>query len=177
MQLTATRITLPTNDWKIQSFKEMQALSEETLCFSATLVHVPTKAKFTLRNDGHGGSSFMQRAGVEREPFVVAEKAWDEFVEACRPVLRESVAHEPQFADLYDDLSVGLLQDAVIDLFVSEASVRKQLSKAATRACVREPEQGPGEFYIYNVAPEVLKRQGTVKGEYWDKAADNWVAL
>lgn len=177
MQLTATEITLPNDEWKIQSFKEVKSLSEETMCFSAILVHVPTKAKFTLRNDGHGGSSFMNRYDYTKpESYVVAEKAWAEFVEACRPVLQDTIKDEGElYGDLYLTADFHLLEDSVINLFTEEASVRKSLTKSVTNACVRYNDYPVGEFEIYNVSPEVLKKSGKNFGKYWDRALDNWV--
>lgn len=177
MQLTATGITLPNNDWKIQSFKEVKSMSEETMCFTAVLVHLPSKLKFTLRNDGHGGSTFMQRYSADAAKYATVEQEWKAFVEACRPALKATVADEPQFADLYDEMDSYLMEDSVLSMFAEEAAVRKALSKSETNACVRTPEDAAGEFGIYSVSPEVLKRSGKVKGEYWDKATENWVAL
>jgi len=177
MQLNATEITLPNDDWKIQSFKEVKSLSEETMYFSAVLVHVPSKAKFSIQNDGHGGSNFMNRAELNPAKYAVADKAWKEFVEACRPALKATVAHEEDFADLYDNIDFHMLEDAVISLFAEEASFRKALAKADVKACVRQPQHVPGEFVMYNVSPDVLKRSGKVQGKYWDKAVENWVSL
>jgi hypothetical protein len=177
MQLTATGITLPNNDWKIQSFKEIKSMSEETMCFTAVLVHLPSKVKFSIHNDGHGGSNFMTRVGTDATKYRAVEAEWKKFVEDCRPALAATVAHEEEYSDLYDTMDGYMLEDSVISLFAEEAAVRKALSKADVKACVRTSEDGPGEFGIYSVSPEVLKRSGKVKGEYWDKALENWVAL
>lgn len=177
MQLTATGVTLPNNDWKIQSFKEYKMMSEETMAFSAVLVHIPTKVKFTLKNDGHGGSSFRQRYDADRDKYIPVEKAWEEFVLACRPALQATVAHEESYADLYDNMEFYGLEDSVISLFTEEMAYRKDLAKADVKACVRNETHGPNEFDIYNVSPETLKTTGKVQGVYWDKKAENWLPL
>lgn len=177
MQLTATLIELPNSEWEIRNFKEMKSLSEETMCFTATLTHLPTKAKYTLENSGHGGETFMRHYDVDRSKYVVADAAWKDFLEACRPVLVETVADEPMYVEMYNEMDVHGLEDSVLGLFSEEAAVRKMLSRAATNACVRQDSDRAGSFDVYNASPEFLIKQGKVHGQYWDKTRQEWVAF
>ncbi|MBC9704878.1 MAG: hypothetical protein H9W81_07860 [Enterococcus sp.] len=173
MLLPVTNVELPSDEWKIQGYKENKDFSEETICYKATLTHLPTKVKFYISNEGHGGSDMMDwdhRLPKAKEAY----DAWKKFVKDCAPVLQASVndSTEEWMRGLYDDAD-NIDHDSVIGLFVEEAANQQMLSRK--RGTVVRTEPTSGAFKIYKHTPEVL--MGRVQGEYWDKATKNWVSL
>lgn len=172
--LPITGIELPNGDWTLQNFKENRAFSEETVCFTATLVHLPTKYKFHVRNDGRGGAHFID-GDYSNPKHREVQAIWEQFVHDCLPALQASVADSPHewARDLYQNHS-SMDEESVVDLLVTEAAAQKDLSRK--RGLIVRTPKSNDTFDIYsNATPEMLA--GKVQGEYWDKKAKNWVAL
>jgi hypothetical protein len=173
--LPITEITLPNDEWEMQSFKENRAFSEETTCFTAVLVHKPTKYKMHVRNDGRGGSHFID-GDYQHPKHAEVQAKWKQFVLDSLPALRESIK-DSMFdykADWY--LTPSHMDDeSVVDLFVVEMQNQQDLSRKRG-VIVRKPDGEKGTFVQYMKAtPEALA--GKVQGEFWDKKTKNWVAL
>lgn len=173
MTLPITNVVLPSDEWKMQSFKENKSFSEETVCYKAVLVHLPTKFKFYVSNEGHGGSDMMD--WDRRDPNAQkALAAWKQFVKDCIPMLQESVndSDEEWLRGLYDN--VETVEDGtILGYFVDELSNQQTLSRK--RGTVVRTDPNSDNFSIYNRTPEQL--MGRIAGEYWDKKTKNWVAL
>lgn len=171
MLLPVTNLELPSDEWEMRNFKESKAFSEETMCFTAVLVHLPTKVKVEISNDGNGGADKM--FWDQRQPKLAeALAAWEQFKTDCQPVLQASVANEPQewLRTLYDNY---VSEECVVGLFTNELSNQKMLS--ASRATMVRKDANDVEFRKYKFTPEELV--GHVQGEYWDKKTKSWVAL
>lgn len=61
-----SQITINNNTFSFKSFKTVKWMSEETLCFSATLL-LNGKSIGTAENDGHGGATFVRFNDRETE--------------------------------------------------------------------------------------------------------------
>lgn len=173
MTLPLTNVVLPSDEWKMQSFMENKAFSYETTCYKAVLVHLPTKFKFYVSNEGHGGSDMMD--WDHRDPNAKeALDAWKQFVKDCIPVLQASVADEEEewIRNLYDNTET-VEDGSILAFFVEELINQKSLSRK--RGTVVRKDPNSDIFDIYNGTPEQLK--GRIVGEYWDKKAKNWVSL
>lgn len=173
MFLPATKVTLPSADFSMRKFKPVYSRSEETLCFTAELVHVPTGGVIYLDNEGHGGDTFAN-FDTTKDNWREVSKAWREFVESCRPVLAEGVKGT-DFEGIYD--RGDGLDDSVIGLFTTEADRQKEYN-AKRGLVIRTPDMEEGEYGIYpqGVTPEHLKAQN-FQGEYWDKKKKSWIAI
>lgn len=177
MLLPVTDITLPSADFQLRKFKEAKNMSEETMAFTAELVHVPTKYVFYVKNDGRGGCHFYDGDHTHKG-HAQAQNAWLDFCEASLPALKDSNAkNAPDFMqDFYDKVEPADMRDRpdeVLDLFLIEAATQGDLSRK--RGTVVRKQASDQEFSIYKAKPEELK--GRVQGEYWDKASKNWIAL
>lgn len=173
--LPITEITLPSDEWAMQSFKENKSFSEETTCFTAVLVHLPTKYKMHVRNDGRGGSHFID-GDFQHPKHREVQALWAQFVLDCLPALRESIKGSmyEYKTDWYLEPS-SMDDESVVDLFVAEMQNQQDLSRKRG-VIVRNPDGDKGVFTQYPKAtPEQLI--GKVKGEFWDKKSKNWVAL
>lgn len=171
--LPVTCVELPSDEWEMRSYKQNLAFSEETLCFTANIVHLPTKTKMEVRNDGHGGSDFI--FWDQSQPKVQeAMAAWKQFVKDCTPALQASVANDPNewVRGIYDD---GASEESVIGLFTNELSNQKMLSGKRGLVVRKDPKAIDFSIYRAGTTPEQLA--GRVSGEYWDKKTKNWVAL
>lgn len=178
-----TDVLMPSADWKMSNLKLNDAFSQETTCFQAKMTHTPTKRSFYVRNGGCGGENMYDgeenQSRSDHEAFL---SDWSLFVASCNDALKQSVANQVDWEDLYDnDNYTGeefdtMQSDCVISLFLSEMENQAMLSRKRGLV-VRTPEsRKKGSFSIYSKAtPEQLT--GKVAGEYWDKKAKNWVAL
>lgn len=169
--LPVTNVELPSDEWEMRGFKENKSFSEETMCFKATLVHLPTGVKAEISNDGNGGSDFVMWDHRQKN-VAEAQTAWAQFQKDCVPALQASVAHETQewLRTLYDN---GASEECVIGLFTTELSNQNMLSRK--RATVVRKNAGDANFLIYKRPVEEL--MGRVQGEYWNKAIKNWSSL
>lgn len=179
MTFPITEVTLPTDEWEMKSFKEARAFSEETICFTATMVHKPTGRKFAVKNDGRGGSHMIEPFGKDSYAgmkAVVAE--WEKFVAQCGDTLRKSVENGLDWQrDLYNDFESSdpsMNSDSVIDLFVGEMDNQGALSRKRGTV-VRTPESRSAFQVWSNYTPAQMA--GNVVGEYWDKKVKNWVTI
>lgn len=169
--LPVTNIELPNDEWEMKNFKENKAFSEETMCFTAVLIHRPTKVRMEIRNDGHGGSDLIMFD--QRQPKVQeAMLAWEQFIVDCQPALIASVAHEEEewLRNLYNN---SVSAECVIALFTSELSNQMMLSRK--RGTVVRTNADDDSYRIYKATPEQLT--GRVQGQYWNKAIKNWSDL
>lgn len=169
--LPVTGVELPSDEFEMRNYQQNLAFSEETLCFKAVIVHLPTKAKMFVENDGHGGANmtFWDDSAKVSE----ASAAWNKFLDDCVPALQASVADSEYdwVRDLYNDGNAS--EDCVIGLFTNELSNQKMLS--GKRGTVVRKNPADDAYMVYKATPEQLA--GRVAGEYWDKKAKNWVAL
>lgn len=172
--LPITEITLPNAEWEMRSFKENRSFSEETTCFTAVLVHLPTKYKIDVRNDGRGGAHFLD--GEYKHPkHHEVQAIWKQFVIDCLPALRESVQGTPYENEGWYQEPSAMDDESVVDLFVTEMQGQQDLSRKRG-VIVRKPDGEKGVYSQYSKAtPEQLA--GKVAGEFWDKKTKNWVAL
>lgn len=171
--LPVTCIELPSDEWEMRSFKQNLSFSEETLCFRAVIVHLPTKTKMEVSNEGHGGSDNV--LWDQRQPKVhEAMAAWEQFVEDCTPALQASVADDPNdwVRTIWDN---GASEESVIGLFTNELSNQQMLSRKRGVVVRKQPNDIAFDIYSKATSPEQLA--GKVAGEYWDKKTKNWVAL
>ncbi|MBC9704835.1 MAG: hypothetical protein H9W81_07645 [Enterococcus sp.] len=170
--LPVTNVELPSSDWEIRNFKENKSFSEETMCFKATLVHLPTGVRCEISNEGHGGSDLMFWDQRQKNVAEV-EQMWKQFVKDCQPALRLSVADDPNewVRNLYSGDYIS--EESVVGLFTTELSNQKMLSRK--RGTVVRKNADDKDFLIYKHTPEVL--MGRVQGEYWNKAEKNWSSL
>lgn len=171
--LPVTGIELPSDEWEMRNYKQNLAFSEETLCFTATIVHLPTKTKMEARNDGHGGADFI--FWDQTQPKVQeAQIAWKQFIADCTPVMQASVANDPNewVRGIYDN---GASEESVIGLFTNELSNQKMLS--GKRGLVIRKNPTDDEYTVYRPGVTLEQLAGKVAGEYWDKKTKNWVAL
>jgi hypothetical protein len=60
----------------LKNLKVAEFASEETTCFSAT-VYLDGKRAMTVKNDGHGGSHFMEPLNGDRDKFRAAQRQLD----------------------------------------------------------------------------------------------------
>lgn len=172
--LPITNITLPSDEWVMQSFKENRAFSEETTCFTAVLVHVPTKYKMHVRNDGRGGSHFIDGDHTHPKHREV-QAIWQQFIIDALPALRESVQDTPYANEGWYQEPSAMDDESVVDLFVTEMQNQQDLSRKKG-VIVRTPKCEKGTYIQYkDSTPERLA--GKVAGEFWDKKTKNWVAL
>ena len=172
--LPITDIELPSDEWKMQSFKENRAFSEETTCFTAVLVHLPTKYKMHVRNDGRGGAHYID-GDYQHPKHREVQAKWNEFVADCLPALQASVANSPYEwqRGLYDSPS-SMDEESVINLFVEEMQNQGDLSRKRG-VIVRTPDSRDAFSHYSKATPEML--MGKVVGEFWDKKTKNWVSL
>lgn len=181
MTFPITDVTLPNDEWEMKSFKEMKSLSEETMCFTATMVHKPSGMKFLVKNNGHGGENSYEAFTTDYEKFKTVRAEWAKFVSQCGEAMRKSVeGQEDWMQDLYDDFGQadgswnGMDSDSVIGLFTAELDNQGMLSRKRGTV-VRTPES-KSSFAIYsNYTPEQMA--GQVVGEWWDKKVKNWVTI
>jgi hypothetical protein len=171
--LPITDIELPNGDWAMQNFKENRAFSEETTCFTATLVHLPSKYKMHVRNDGRGGADFID-GDYQHPKHREIQEVWKQFVLDATPALQASVADGPDWSrDLYKEPSFSN-EESVIGLFVGEMQNQQSLSRKRG-VIVRTPDSREAFSHYSKATPEML--MGKVVGEFWDKKTKNWVSL
>lgn len=169
--LPVTNIELPSDEWEMRNFKENKSFSEETMCFKATLVHLPTGVKMEISNDGNGGADLIMWDQRQKN-LAEAQTAWAQFQKDCLPALQASVADEPQewLRTLYDN---GASEESVIAIFTMELSNQNMLSRK--RGTVVRKNASDVDYRVYKYPVEKLV--GHVQGEYWNKAIKNWTAL
>ncbi|WP_454697039.1 hypothetical protein [Achromobacter aegrifaciens] len=94
----------------MKNLKEADFASEETLCFSATVVFDGTPIA-EARNDGHGGSTFVRALQGQAALLAQAEQFAKSLPPASLDIERED--EEPLLIDITLDFLVDQLADAM----------------------------------------------------------------
>jgi hypothetical protein len=107
-----TQITAGNETFTFKSFKTVKWMSEETLCFTATLC-LNGKAIGTAENDGHGGCTFIRFNSPElrekyEEQFKALGKPLDEIADELADLEMEAKHYANHIKRIRKDCSLGI---------------------------------------------------------------------